>query len=77
MKRLLYPYSDSTKINRPLSELDGRLLKGVYIADKWEHAEGEINDLKYTYNLQRDWQAKPMVPNYSYVLDYDKMVHLH
>jgi hypothetical protein len=77
MKRLLNPYSDNTKINRPLSELDGRLLKGVYTADKWEHAEGEINDLKYTYNMERNYEVKPMVPDYSHVLDFDKMVAYH
>ena len=52
-------------------------MKGVYIADKWEHAEGEMNNLKFTYNMERDFTAKPMVPDYSYALDFDRMVAIH
>jgi len=76
MKRLLKPYSDQTIINKPLDEIDARLLRGVYTVDKWEHAEDKLNDLKYTYNMPRDYDAKPMVPPYSYTLDFDRMADL-
>jgi hypothetical protein len=27
--------------------------------------------------MERDYEAKPMVPSYAHVLDFDKMVALH